>query len=200
MAQAKRKKNFNRTFSTGEHSERPRTIRGYTLLETVVILAVLLLLVTIVSVTYFGNLMQRRLDADVGEFARTLRLAAEHAVLRGESFAVVISVYDGKYTVYPANIGNYYSEADEPLVESRRLERCWIDEIEFEDGTTQYSGEIILQATPQGWGASLVVNMLDKDDRARYLRCDNSTTNVVVDRHPLYLLEPQTDVSMFSPL
>lgn len=200
MILKKSRNKFNRVLSAGMRSKRYRVALGYTLLETVVVLVVVVLLISIVSVTYFGNLMQRRLDADVAAFARTLRLAAEHAVLRGESFAVVIGVYDGEYVVYPAKPDNFYTDSDDPLVEPQRLNRCWIDEIEFEDGSTQYSGQVILQATPQGWGGALIFHLLDKDDRARYLRCDKYTTNVVVDRQPLYLLEPQTKVSIFSPL
>jgi len=173
---------------------------GYTLLESVVILAVLALLTSIVSVSVFGSYMHRRLDADVAAFARTLRLAAEHAVLQGETFAVVIEVYDGKYSVYPANPENDYFDNDETLLEPQRLERCWIDEIEFEDGSPQYSGEVVIQATPQGWAGSILVHLLDKDDRARYLRLDKLTTNVVVDRNELSLLEPQKNVYMLSPL
>jgi len=192
-----------RAGARGERSAElhPRTAPpAYTLLETVVILAVMSLLFTLVSVTFFGRLAQKRLDADVAEFARNLRLAAEHAVLKGETYAVVIDVYDGRYAVYPTDESGENLLEERPLLEPRLLQRCWIDEVEFEDGSTQYSGQIIIRATPQGWSGSVLMHLADKDDRQRDLRLDKLTTNVVLARERLQLLEPQRNLSLHTPL
>ena len=180
----------------------PGSARGYTLLETVVVLTLLALLISLVAASVFGGLKRSRLDSDVAQFARTMRLAAEQAVLTGETFAVAIEIYDGYYEIYEDNDENVNgANGDiEPLIERQSLDRCWIDEIEFEDGSRVYSGEVVFRATPEGWKDSLIFRIKDRDDRWRYIRCDKFTTNVTVARKPLELLQPQESLSMRTSL
>ncbi|KPK76315.1 MAG: hypothetical protein AMJ79_07145, partial [Phycisphaerae bacterium SM23_30] len=108
--------------------------------------------------------------------------------------------WDGSYTIYQLDNERQYHDGLTPLLRTQRLERCLIDEIKFEDGSRQYSGEVILYATPQGWSASILFDLRDKDDRRRYVRCDRLTTRVLFDNKSLDLWEPQQVVSMYSPL
>jgi len=181
------------------HSIRPAGI-GFTLLETVVVLVIMALMLGIVVGNVFGYLQQLRLNEDVSRFARTLRLSSEEAVMRGREIAVVIEVLDGYYTVYEANDNNIYREIDTPIIERQGLDICWIDKINHEDGTNQYSGELILRATPGGWNRSVVFDLIDKEGRRRFLRCDHLTTRVIESKQPLELLEPREQVSMTAPI
>jgi len=181
------------------HSIRPAGI-GFTLLETIVVLVIMALMLVIVVGNVFGYIQQLRLDEDVRRFARTLRLSAEEAMMRSRDVAVVIEVLDGYYTVYEAKENDIYREIDTPLVERQGLDICWIDKINHEDGTNQYSGELILRATPSGWNRSVVFDLIDKEGRRRYLRCDRLTTKVTESKQPLELLEPREQVSMTAPI
>ena len=173
---------------------------GVSLVETVVVLVILLLLVTMISPSVLGMGERAELDEDLKRFGRTLRLTAEEAVKTGKTLAVVIDVMDGYYTVYEANDDNRYNGDQEAVIETSSLDKCWIDEIIFEDGSHQYSGELFLRATPHGWGGSVLLNIIDKDDRARFVRCDRATTRVLVKRQPLGMLEAREEVSMTSRL
>ena len=89
----------------------------------------------------------------------------------------------------------------EPLMETQGLDRCYIEQIDFVNGTHQYSGELILFATGQGWGASVVFNLIDdRNERRRWVQCNRNTVRVIQSRQPLEMIEPRTEVSMSSPL
>jgi len=171
---------------------------GHTLLEAVVVIAILALIVSIVGVNYFGAIRGNLIDEDVGLFCRTLRLTAEEAVLRGRELIVVVEVTDGYYTVYESNKeDDYDDEETEPVIDRKSLDVCYLDIIEFDDGTQQFSGELYLRATPEGWKHSILMTLLDdRDEQYRYIRIDRLTTRVLRDRNPLEMLEPQEEVSI----
>jgi len=143
-----------------------------------------------------------RLDNDVGRFTRTLRTAADYAAYSGKTVAVVLDVTDGYYTVYEANAKDSYDDMDiEPIMEQQALDWCYIEEVELEDGSKQYSGEIILHVTPRGWGASVLFYLLDdRNNLHRFVRCDRFTPRVVQSRTPVYLLETHEELSLSMPI
>ena len=177
-----------------------RSTRGSTLLEALFVVAILALMISLVVVDFTGMIRRSRLDEDVARFSRTMRLTAEQAVLRGRDLAVVVEITDGYYTVYEANEENRYGGELEPVIAQQSLDRCYIDQTDFEDGTHQYSGELILRATPEGWATSIVLNLRGIYDRQRFVRYDRATTRVIVARQPLYLPEPQEQVYMTVPV
>ncbi len=159
------------------------------------------LLLSLVATTFFGGIGRAHLDADVGTFARTLRTAAEHAILTGKTYEVFIEIYDGYYTVTEApEEAQGGAEPAEPLVEKQSLDLSWIDEVEYEDGSRQYSQNMTLRATAKGWEQAVLFRIVDENDRWRYVRCDRFTANVAVSRQPLELLAAQDEVSLSSPL
>ncbi|MBN1845477.1 MAG: hypothetical protein JW810_07320 [Sedimentisphaerales bacterium] len=160
------------------------------------VLVIMALLVTMLTVRMVDRLPRVRLDRDVQRFVHTLRATAEEAVRRSQTFAVVIDVYDGYYTVYEVDEKDQIDQNVEPFIEQQALDECWIDEMEFEDGSHQYSGQVILRATAEGWSGSLLFRLIDREDRQRYVRCDRFTTRVIADRHPLELLEAKSQIAM----
>ena len=175
--------------------------RGHTFLEAMIAVAIVALVMGIVSVNLFGMMERSRLNKDVGDFARTLRLTAEQAITRGQKLAVVIDVIDGYYSVYEANEENIY-DADEiePLIERQSLDYCYIDDIEFQDGSRQYSGELILYADRQGWTATTIFSLLGLKEQLRFIVCEQVTPRVRVSNQVPDLLLGQEDVSMTTPI
>jgi len=175
--------------------------RGHTFLEAITAVAIVALVISVVGVNLFGMLERSRLNRDVADFARTLRLTAEQAITRGQELAVVIEVTDGYYTVYEANEKDIY-DADEiePLIERQSLDFSYIDDIEFEDGSRQYSGELILHADRVGWSSTVVFSLLGLKEQPRFVVCEKLTPRVTVSNQPLDLLLGQEDVSMTLPI
>ena len=171
---------------------------GHTLVEAVFAVVVLAIIIGIVAVNLPGIVQSAKFDRDVGQFSRTLRLAAEQAIFRNERLAIVIDVYDGYYTVYEANEDDVYNEQVEPFIERQGLDFCYIDDIEFEDGSHQYSGELILYATPQGFAAPILMTLIDLEEQYRFLSCRRLTTHVQVSKQPLELPEAKAELSMAS--
>ena len=180
---------------------------GYVLIELIVVFLIIGLLLSFALPNAFDRIRQTRLEDDVSQFARTLRTVTEQAILRGKELAVVIDVTDGYYTVYESQREDMdeneldESEEDMPIIDRQGLDLCYIEQIDFEDGSHQYSGDLIMYATAQGWKASVVFNLIDdRDERRRFVRCDRLTARVVVSRQPLEMIEPQAEVSMNSTL
>ena len=164
------------------------------------VLAMLSLILGLVALNLFGIIGRSVFDEDAGRFARTLRLTCEQAMRRRKQLAVVIDVTDGYYTVYEANTKDRYTDEMEPLIEQQGLDECYIDSVEFADGSQQFSGELILHATAQGWQESWLFTLIDLNEQLRWLRCDRWTMRVMVDNQPLVLPEALREVSMAAPL
>ncbi|MBN2377858.1 MAG: type II secretion system protein [Sedimentisphaerales bacterium] len=178
-------------YTTGQWKKAKKCCNcGMTLFEAVVVLALLGMMFSLVGLNIFGRIKQTRMNEDVSRFARTLRTAAREAVIRQKDLLVVVEVYDGYYSVYVDDPEEPYSEVSEPLLEPEQLSFCWIDEIEFEDGSRQYSGQLRLRATPQGWSGTRLMKLVYEKRGSelrmeRYLRCDRFTTKVTVSRQPI---------------
>ena len=182
---------------------------GLVLIEIVLVFLIISLMLGIAVPNVIKVVRKTRLDADAARFARTLRTTAELAVLYGRELDVVIDVIDGYYTIYDKDreeesndetINDGY-EYIEPVIERQGLDYCYIEQIDFPDGSHQYSGELILHATAEGWGTSIVFNLIDdRNQRKRYVRCDRQTVRVKESRQPLNMLEAKKEVSMTTPM
>jgi len=177
--------------------------RGFVLLEIVIVFLILATLIGLASLNLVGLVQRTRLDEDVSRFAQTLRLAAEQAVFLGRDIEILLEVTDGYYTVYEASEsgteegqeGMESEEEQKILIPTRGLNRSYIDVIEYEDGSRQYSGELVLKATPEGWSSTVLFSLLDdRDEHQRYLRCDRMTTRVIVSSQELEFPEPQAEL------
>lgn len=174
--------------------------RGFVLLEIVIVFLILATLIGLASLNLVGLVQRTRLDEDVSRFAQTLRLAAEQAVFLGRDIEILLEVTDGYYTVYEASgletEEGQESEAEQKiLIPTRGLNRSYIDVIEYEDGSRQYSGELVLKATPEGWSSTVLFSLLDdRDEHQRYLRCDRMTTRVIVSSQEPEFPEPQAEL------
>lgn len=183
---------YNQTADRDNHPK--RRAGGLVLLELIVISLILLLLISLVSVSVIGAIRRVRLDEDIAQFARTLRLASDQAVFSKKNFTVVIEVMDGYYTVY----GEKEKKNDRPprLIDTQRLKWSYIESVEFEDGTHQYAGKINLMATPQGWNHSILFNLIDdRNEQRRFIRCDRFTSRTTVSRQPLEMWQPRKSVT-----
>jgi len=174
----------------------PAAHRGHTLVEVLCAIALLALFTSLIIVNVMGSIEQSRVDEDVGDFARTLRRATEQAVFRNRHYVILIEVIDGYYTIYEADSEGVISDDAEPLLEPGVLDRVYIDEIEHEDGSHQYGSELLLYATPEGWKSSVLMVLLDPEERVRFLRCDRLTSRVVTSRQPLVMLPALSDVAI----
>ena len=190
-------------------TKKRRSPYGLVLVEIVLVFLIISLMLGI-AVPYAIKVVRKtRLDEDVARFARTLRKTAELAVLYGRELDVVIDVTDGYYTIYDQSheeqpndetINDGY-EYIKPVIEQQGLDHCYIEQVDFLDGSHQYSGELILHATAKGWGTSIVFNLIDdRNQRKRYVRCDRQAVRVKESRQPLSMLEPKKEVSMTMPM
>ena len=178
----------------------PGRTAGYTLLETIMVLTILMVIISLVSVDIFGRIKQWRFNQDVSEFAQMLHQGAEHSVYTNRTHVAVVKVLDKSYAVYPTNAEQKYQRGVRPLIPQQRLKYSEFDEVKFEDGSNQFSGDVLIYISPQGWQASVLFKLTDDDNRRRYVRCDRFTTRVRYDNKPIDLIAPRANLTMYSSL
>ena len=161
-----------------------------------------MIIISVVSVDIFGRIKQWRINQDASELAQMLRLGAEHSVYTNRTFVAVINVSDNRYAVYPTNAEQKFQRGVRPLIPQQYLRYCEFDRIEFDDGSNQFSGEVLIYISPQGWKASVLFELHDKNDntRRRYVRCDRFTTRVRYDNKPIDIIAPRANLTMYSSL
>ena len=173
---------------------------GYTLMEALLVLGIMSIVLALVLPNLFGMLRGYLFKEDAGRFVNTLRMASQEAVYRGKSIAIVIDIADGFYTVYEATANDVYGDDVMPLIDRQSLEACYIEELEFADGSRSFSGVVILYADPQGWRDNWMFTLIDLDERRRWVRCDLSTARVVSESQPLEVPSSYSEVSMSSAI
>ncbi len=213
----------NSTSKRNVHSQ------GLVLIELILVVMIILLMLSIALPNLLRGREQRDLNEDVKKFVKTLRQTAEAAMLEGRYFDILIDITDGYYTVYEIN-AEVKKNADDatrgpefnktidgvdvpwdaaspdfttmtPVIERQGLDECYIEQILFLNAATQYSGELILHATPSGWKQSVVFDLIDVPNKNwRFVRCDAMTARVTYSAFPLELLETRESVSMTNVL
>ncbi len=164
-------------------------------------LSVMALLVGLLGVPIIGRIRQAHFREDVGRFARTLRRTAEHAVLAGQSYTIVVEVEDGYYTVYPGNDEDIYDpEEGETLIDEQVLDKSYIVDVETDDGDQSSLSELWIKVGPGGWRSTVTLALKDLDDRDYFIRCDRETPRVMLFMMREEIPESLTDVDMNTPL
>jgi len=159
-----------------------------------------MIIITVVSVDIFGRIRQWRFNEDVSEFAQMLHLGAEHAVYANRTYVAVIRISGNSYAIYPTNAGQKFERGLRPLLEPQRLRYCDFEEITFDDGTNQFSGDVLIYISPKGFEASVLFRLQDNDNRRRFVRCDKFTTRVRNDNKSLDLIAPRINLTIYSSL
>ena len=167
----------------------------------VVIFAILALILGFVMADVIHIIDRTKYDQDVAQFAQTLQYAAEQAAVRGTEMALALEIYEGHYTIWQANPKDEYDpEVDEPVISRRTLRESYLEEITYEDGSHQYSGDLIFRCTPRGWPSSVVFTIIDLDKRYHYVLLERFTNRVTVSPRPLEIPEPRTELSIDVPI
>ncbi|MBI9017429.1 MAG: hypothetical protein JEZ07_09245 [Phycisphaerae bacterium] len=198
--------------------------KGMTLLELSVIMTIIALTLAIVPFKSAENIRKTDVSQDVQQFADTMRDIAEHAVLTGKSFELVLDITDCVYNVYEAGPENQQDEQKktdiseltddellefedddllldedekESIFEDLTMLISFIEEIEFSDGSRQYSGELIMRATPGGWDKSVLFQTMDDENEyMNFIRLDEGTPRVTVSEFDLEIQESKKNVGI----
>ena len=183
------------------------------MLELAVVMTILTLAVGIVAMKPFGNIRKENVSEDVKQFADTMRLVAEHAVLTGKTYEVVLEITDCVYTIYEtdpekekqskktagdeATDEELEEEEEESIFDELTMLISFIEEVKFADGSRQYSGEVVMKATPQGWDKSVLFQTLDdRNEFEMFIRLDQGTPRVTVSDSVLEIQEIKKDISL----
>ncbi len=75
----------------------PRRSRGFTLIETILVISLMALMLAISAVYLAGTLPSARLNATAREMTALIRFASSTAAAKGEAQSVVIDLDSGRY-------------------------------------------------------------------------------------------------------
>lgn len=119
-----------------------RTATGFTLLEMLVVVAVIGIILTFAVLNLGGDRRAEELSEESRRFAELLRLASEQAVLRGEEWGVQIRADDYRFLIYRDD--GWALREDDDLFRTRALAPDTELDIELEgrDLVLESSGEI----------------------------------------------------------
>lgn len=119
-----------------------RTATGFTLLEMLVVVAVIGIILTFAVLNLGGDRRAEELSEESRRFAELLRLASEQAVLRGEEWGVQIRADDYRFLIYRDD--GWALREDDDLFRARALAPDTELDIELEgrDLVLESSGEI----------------------------------------------------------
>ncbi|MFA7386549.1 MAG: type II secretion system minor pseudopilin GspH [Thiohalobacteraceae bacterium] len=112
--------------ATGTFSNRPRRIpAGFTLLEMLVVVAIIGIVLTFAVLAIGGDRRAEELERESRLFAELLRMAGEQAVLRGEEWAVQLDPEGYRFLLY-TDEGWRTLEGDELFRPRELAEDTWL--------------------------------------------------------------------------
>ena len=119
------------TSATGRCSKpRHRVPAGFTLLEMLVVVAIIGIVLSFAMLAIGGDPRAEELERESRQFAELLRLGNEQAVLRGEEWAVQIEPDQYRFLIYTGE--GWSSVADDELFRPRQWAEDTLFDIELE--------------------------------------------------------------------
>lgn len=100
--------------------ETPRTLRGFTLIEILVVVLLVGLVVTLVAGNRIGNSQRQAVSASVSDLFRLMQLASEQALLNNQEMGLRIEGRRYQFLVYSDGTGQW-RKAEDRVFRERRL-------------------------------------------------------------------------------
>lgn len=108
----------------------PRRPAGFTLLEMLVVVAIIGIILTFAMLAIGGDRRAEELERESRQFAELLRMGSEQALLRGEEWAVQLAPEEYRFLVYTD--AGWMVLTDDELFRARALARDTRLEVELE--------------------------------------------------------------------
>jgi len=184
---------------SGRAIDTGRNHHGFTLVESMVVVVIASLLVTMTMMNFTGMLRRNTFRAQVHQFVSTMQMAATAAAQSDRRYEVIIDIAEQCYTLRQVTSPDLSEVLEEDIiVENDFSDNCRVAYVLFDDATTtgQEDEEGILtlkalfRAGHAGWQYGGKIILLDEDEQPY---------SVIVNRMNRIVTLKEGDVEILMP-
>lgn len=152
-----------------------RRIKAFTLIEAMVVMAIISLMIAIAAFNLMGPLHQSTFDASAQRMASIFQRAANASYRNGKRYEVMVDLIEQTYVLREISSNNLAEVLEEEVIDKRQLpESCYISYVEFDDPqediaqVDETTNSLIakFRAGPAGWQYGGKIVLLDRNDNA----------------------------------
>lgn len=171
---------------------RRRRLRGFTLVELIVVLSMLALFVLVAQVNLFGMLRQSEFSAQVQGFVSTMQMAASAAAETGRRYEVIVDIGEQTYLLRQITSSDLAEVREEEIIAQGQFgENCHVSYVEFDDGEFTNDGQAKFRAGHAGWHYGGKVVFLDDGEQAHTVAVSRLTPIVELIDGDAELMKPK---------
>jgi prepilin-type N-terminal cleavage/methylation domain-containing protein len=154
-------------------------IRGFTLVEFIVVIALLALLVLLAQVNLFGVLRRSTFRSQVQDFISTMQMAASSAAESRRRYEIIIDLAEQSYLLRQITSSNLSDVLEEEVVTQGWFgNNCRVAYVEFDDGDYTNEDRAKFRIGHAGWQYGGKIVFLD-DSEQPYAVVVNRLTPIV---------------------
>jgi prepilin-type N-terminal cleavage/methylation domain-containing protein len=178
-------------------SPKGRRIRAFTLIELIVVIAILSLIVLVVPLNLFGALLRHTFKAQMQEFISAMQMAASAAAEGGGRYEMTIDLGAQSYLLRRISGSNLADVLEEEIITTGRFgDRCHASYVEFDDGDYTNDSPAKFRVSHAGWHYGGKIVFLDESEQPHTVVVTRLSPVVDLVEGDPPLLRPKTKEEM----
>ena len=170
-------------------------IRGFTMAELLVVVAIVSLFVAMAQIHLFGLLRKNKFRAQIQELVSTMQMAASSAAETGRRYEIIIDITEQSYGLKHITGSEIYVDKPdetpgEMIVQNYLTDNCRLVYVWFDDGIDT-NAKAWFRVGPSGWQNGGKIVLLDEKEQPYSIVVNRINRIVVLEEGDLELLEPK---------
>ncbi len=169
------------------------TRHGFTMVELLVVLAIVSLFVMLAQIHLFGLLRKNTFKAQVQELVSTMQMAASAAAQSDRRYEVILDIAEQGYLLRQITTPDLSVVLDEEIIVQDDLGHgCRLAYVEFDDGEYTNEGRAKFRAGHAGWAYGGKIVLLDEHEQPYSIVVNRLNRIVALEKGNVELLRPKS--------
>jgi len=182
-----------RTKDENRASRIEHRVRGFTMIELMVVIVVVSMFALLAQMHLFGLLRKSTFRAQVQELVSTMQMAASAAAQSDRRYEVIIDIPEQRYMLRQiTNPDPSQGLEEEVIVEDSFSPSCRVVYVRFDDGDFTSEDRAKFRAGHSGWAYGGKIVLLDEKERPYSIVVSRLNRMVTLEQGDVELLWPKT--------
>ena len=184
---------LRRTKDENQASSIEHRVRGFTMIELMVVIVVVSMFALFAQMHLFGLLRKNRFRAQVQELVSTMQMAAGAAAESDRRYEVIIDIPEQRYMLRQITNPDLSQVLEEEvIVEDSFSANCRVVYVQFDDGEFTSEDRAKFRAGHSGWAYGGKIVLLDEKERPYSIVVSRLNRMITLEQGNVELLWPKT--------
>ncbi len=183
---------LRRTKDENRASRIEHRVRGFTMIELMVVIVVVSMFALLAQMHLFGLLRKNTFRAQVQEFVSTMQMAASAAAQSDRRYEVIIDISEQVYMLRQITTADLSQVLEEEIiVEDAFSDNCRVAYVMFDDGEFTSEDRAKFRAGHSGWAYGGKIVLLDEKEQPYSIVVNRLNRMITLEQGDVELLQPK---------